>query len=126
MKKLDLNALATAMDTTWGRSSTPKTASFSVKLTMLGPDRVLASYAALATFASEKQMVEQKRRYVEEGKDVTGEVMKHVKESYKSLTGQSLTAKELTSVDSLEVVNMNVHTSKRLGYVRVKSVFEVG
>jgi hypothetical protein len=47
MADIDYNALGQAIDTTWGRSSTPKTSSYSVKLSILGPDRLLAAYAAI-------------------------------------------------------------------------------
>ena len=56
--KIDFNALGQAIDTTWGRSSTPKTASYSVKLSLLGPDRLLVSYAAVVNFGTERQMIE--------------------------------------------------------------------
>lgn len=125
-KKLDLNALQQAFDTSWGRSSTPKTASYSVKLSLLGPDRVLASYAAVVNFVTERQMILQKRAYAEEAEAIVNEVMKHVKSNYKELAGQTLSVKELSAVDSVEIINMNVHTTKRTAYMRHKVVFEVG
>ena len=61
MAEIDYNALAQAIDTTWGRSSTPKTASYSIKLSLQGSDTLLASYAALVNFGTEHQMIEMKR-----------------------------------------------------------------
>lgn len=126
MVDIDINALGQAMDTTWGRSSTPKTASYSVKLTMQGPDRVLASYAAVVNFGTEHQMIAMKRRYAEESEAVTNEVIKQVKARYKNLSGESLAAKELTSTDSLEIIGFNVHNPRRTAYYRRKTVFEIG
>lgn len=123
--KIDFNALGQALDTSWGRSSTPKTASYSVKFTLLGPDRVLASYAAIVNFATERQMIEMKRRYADESVDITNEAFKQVKSSYKSLTGSTLTAKEAGSTDSLEIIGFGVHNPKRTAYYRRKTVFEV-
>lgn len=125
MADIDYNALGQAMDTTWGRSSTPQTCSYSVKLTMLGTDRVLASYAAVVKFVTEKEMIEMKRRYVQEAQDVTDEVLKAVKTRYKDLSGLTLKAKQLSSVDNLEIINFNVHNPLRTAYYRRKTVFEL-
>lgn len=126
MEDIDYNVLGQAMDTTWGRSSTPKTASYSVKLTMMGPDRILASYAAVVNFGTEHQMISMKRRYVEESEAVTNEVIKQVKARYKNLSGESLAAKKLTATDSLEIIGFNVHNPRRTAYYRRKTVFEIG
>ena len=126
MTDIDYNALGQSLDTTWGRSSTPKTASYSVKVTMLGPDRLLASYAAVVNFGTERQMIEMKRMYSEESESVTAEVLKSVKANYKELSGESLSAKELSSVDSLEIIGFNVHNPRRTAYYRRKTVFEIG
>ena len=126
MADIDYNALGQAIDTTWGRSSTPKTASYSVKITMLGPDRLLASYAAIVNFGTERQMIEMKRLYSEESQAVTKEVLKTVKSNYKELTGDSLSAKEESSTDSLEIVGLNVHSPRRTAYYRRKTVIEIG
>ena len=126
MADIDYNALGQAIDTTWGRSSTPKTASYSVKVTMLGPDRLLVSYAAIVNFGTEKQMIDMKRRYSEESKAIMAEVLKTVKSNYKELCGESLKAKELDSTDSLEIIDYNVHNPRRTAYYRRKTVFEIG
>jgi hypothetical protein len=126
MADIDYNSLGQVIDTTWGRSSTPKTASYSVKLSMLGPDRLEASYAAIVNFGTERQMIEMKRRYAEESVDVTNEVMKAIKANYKELTGESLSAKEHASVDQLEIIGFNVHNPRRTAYYRRKTVFEIG
>ncbi len=126
MADIDYNALGQAIDTTWGRSSTPRTASYSVKLTILGPDRLQASYAAVVNFGTEKQMIDMKRRYSDESKSITNEVLKVVKSNYKELAGESLSAKEESSVDSLEIIGHNVHNPRRTAYYRRKTVFEIG
>lgn len=126
MSIIDYNALGQSIDTTWGRSSTPKTASYSVKITMLGPDKLLVSYAAIVNFGTERQMIEMKRRYAEESQSITAEVVKLVKSRYKELTGDSLKAKELEASDSLEIINFNVHNPRRTAYYRRKAVFDIG
>ena len=126
MADIDYNALGQSIDSTWGRSSTPKTASYSVKLTMIGPDRLLASYAAIVNFGTERQMIEMKRGYSDESKSVTSEVLKSIKANYKELSGSSLSTKELSSTESLEIIGFNVHNPRRTAYFRRKTVFEIG
>lgn len=126
--KIDFNALGQAIDTTWGRSSTPRTASYSVKMSLLGPDRLLVSYAAVVNFGTERQMIEMKRAYAGEADSVVTEVIKRVKAIYKDLTGSTLAAKAVKDgeADSLEIINMNVHNARRQAYFRRKAVFELG
>jgi hypothetical protein len=121
----DVDALGQALDTTWGRSSTPKTSSYSVKLTMSGPDRLIASYAAIVNFGTEKEMILMKRMYADESKSVTDAYVKSVKSRYKDLTGSTLKLKEISATDSLEIINFGVHNPKRTAYYRRKAVFEV-
>lgn len=126
MADIDFNALGQAIDTTWGRSSTPKTSSYSVKITMLGPDRILASYAAVVNFATEKQMIDMKRRYSDESQSITDAAIKVVKKNYKELADETLTVKELSSVDSIEIIGMNMPQHVRSAYYRRKTVYEIG
>lgn len=125
MVDIDYNALGQAIDSTWGRSSTPRTASYSVKFTMLGPDRLMASYAAIVNFTTEKQMIEMKRRYSEESESVISEVIKTIKAHYKELSGDSLTTKNLSSTDNLEIIGLNVHNPRRTAYYRRKTILEI-
>lgn len=122
--KIDYNALGQAIDTTWGRSSTPKTAGYSVKMSMHG-DRLIVSYAAVVNFGSEREMIVMKRSYSEESLSIIGEVLKRVKETYKKLSGKSLKTKDAGSNDSLEIIGFAVHNPKRTAYYRRKTVFEL-
>jgi hypothetical protein len=124
-KAININALGQAIDTTWGRSSTPKTASYSVKFTFLGGDRLLASYQVITNFVSEKEMILMKRSCAEESQSVIDAHVKSVKEVYKELTGESITIKEAGSTDSLEIIGFNVHNPKRTAYYRRKTVCEL-
>lgn len=125
-EKIDFNALGQALDTTWGRSSTPKTASYSVKVTIEGATRIKASYMAIVNFGTERQMIEMKRRYSDESISVISEVLKTVKSNYKELSSSSLTTKEISSSDSLEIIGVNFHNPKRTAYYRRVTYFEVG
>lgn len=124
MPKIDYNALGQALDTTWGRTSTPKTASYSVKFKLAG-DVLTASYQAIVNFASEKEMTVMYRNYETESIDVINAVLKNVKAVYKDLTGNTLSTKEHSSSSSVEVINFNVHNPKRTAYFRRKTTFEI-
>ena len=124
MSEIDFNALGQAIDTTWGRASTPKTASYSVKFTMQG-NLLVASYAAIVNFAAEKEMILMKQRYSVESIDIINATMKKVKEVYREISGKSLSVKEHTTNDSLEIIGFNVHNPKRTAYYRRKTCFEV-
>ena len=124
-KTIDINALGQAIDSTWGRSSTPKTASYSVKFSFLGDSRLLTSYKVITNFVSEREMVLMKRSCSEESESVIAEHVKSVKDIYKQITGESISLKEENSTDSLEIINFNVHNPKRTAYYRRKVVFEI-
>lgn len=113
------------MDTTWGRSSTPKTASYSVKFTFMGQDKILASYQVIMNFASEKEMILMKRSCQQESESVVDAYVKSIKDTYKELTGSTVTFKEQSSTDSLEIIGFNVHNPKRTAYFRKKVIFEI-
>lgn len=124
-KTIDINALGQALDSTWGRSSTPMTASYSVKFTLLGGNRMLASYQVITNFVSEKEMILMKRSCSEESLKVIAAHIKAIKSRYKELAGDSLAVKEEGSSDSLEIIGFNVHNPKRTAYYRRKTIFEL-
>jgi len=124
MKKIDLSSLEQCIDTSWGRSSTPLTATMSVKYTLAG-DTIVASYQALVTLVTERQLIELKRRYKEESDAVIEASLKNVQKNYKELTGQTIKFTQLAYDDSIEVINMNSHNSRRTALYRRKSVFEM-
>ena len=68
--KIDINALGQAFDTTFGRSSTPKTSSYSVKASFVGENLLSISYAAVVNFGNEREMIELKRRYEDEARKI--------------------------------------------------------
>lgn len=125
-KTFDYNALGQAMDTSFGRSSTPKTASYSVKVTLAGSSTICVKYGAIVNFGTEKQMIEMKRRYEDESLAIINEVLKQVKKNYKDLSGSVVSFKESKSSTSLEITNVSFHNPKRTAYYRRESFFEIG
>lgn len=126
-KSIDINALGQAIDSTWGRSSTPMTASYSVKFTFQGSDRLLASYQVITNFVSEKEMIMMKKSCDLESKKVINAYVELIKKTYKELTGDSIKLTEVpeSSTDSIEIIGFNVHNPKRTAYFRRKTVFEL-
>jgi len=122
---LNLNALGQAIDTTWGRSSTPLTASHSVKFTLLGGNMILASYQVITNFVSEKEMILMKRSCSEDSLKIIAAHVKHVKDAYRDLAGETISFSEKDSSDSLEIIGFNVHNPKRTAYYRRKTIFEL-
>lgn len=121
---IDINALGQALDTTWGRSSTPHVATYSVKFTLEG-NRLIASYVAIVNFGTERQMIEMKRRYAEESIDIINAHIKQVKSTYKEIAESSLAVKEVATTDSVEIIGVNYYNPRRQAYYRRKTVFEV-
>jgi hypothetical protein len=122
---IDFNALAQAADSSWGRSSTPKTESYSVKFSFDGAERLIVSYVAIVNFASERSMIEMKRMYKEESERVVSAAIKSVKKRYKDITDSSIKMNEVSATDSIEIIGFNVHSPKRTAYYRRKSVVEI-
>lgn len=125
MADIDYIALGQAIDTTWGRSSTPKTASYSVKFSLQG-NSMIASYQAVVNFGTEREMIDMKRLYESESVSVINESIKKIKSIYKEISGNSLKVKEVNSNDSLEIIGFGVHNPRRTAYFRKKTVFEIG
>lgn len=125
-KKIDMSALGQAIDSTFGRSSTPKTASYSVKMTIVGPNLMNVSYGAICNFGNEREMIHMKRNYAEEARSIVKLVLKHVKDSYKELTGDSISLTEREPVDSVEILGMNSYNPKRTCLYRSKCLVEIG
>jgi hypothetical protein len=122
---IDYNALAQVVDTTWGRSSTPHAATFSVKVALIGPDNISVSYAALVNFGTERQMIEMKQMYAKESESVVAAQVADLKSRYKELTGKTVKVKEISTDDSVEMTGFNAMNARRQAYYRRKTLFEV-
>lgn len=133
---IDYNALGQAIDTSWGRTSTPKTASYSVKFTLSsalgsnaegedGSPILTASYAAIVNFGTEKEMALMKQMYESESIEIINAALKNVKAVYSELSGKTLKSKEYSTSDSLEIIGFAVHNPKRTAYYRRKTAFEL-
>lgn len=125
MAELDLSALGEAIDTTWGRSSTPTPCGFSVKMSLAGQGQLNLTYQTVVNFASEREMLTVKRYEEGQASQNIKSVLDNVKKNYKELAGKSLRLKEVSSNDSVEIVGMAVHNPKRTALYRRKCIFEI-
>jgi hypothetical protein len=124
-KILDYNALGQAIDTTWGRSSTPTGAGSSIKFKVLGTKMIEVCFAAIVNLVNDREMVDLKKRYTEEANEMIGVATKRVKENYKELAEQTIRFKQVSDVDSFEIINLNIYNKKRTAYFRRKIVYEM-
>lgn len=122
--EIDIVSLGQAIDTTWGRTSTPRTASYSVKFSIVG-GCLQASYAAVVNFSSEREMIEMKRRYAQESISITDAVIKQIAKTYKDLCGKTVKIKERSRTDSVEIISNSVNNPKRTAYYRCKVLYDL-
>lgn len=123
--KVDYIALGQAIDTTWGRSSTPRTSSYSVKFSLSG-NILTAKYVAIVNFGTEREMIMMKRAYSEESAAHVSKVVSVVKNTYKEICGKSLRLSEMFSDETVEIIGFGVHNPKRTAYFRKVTQYEVG
>ena len=120
--RIDYNVLGQILDTTWGRSSSPNTSSYSVKFDLKG-DELIVKYVAIVAFASEVEKVTTKRQYDRESRTIIAEVVRKIKSLYKDYTGSTLKMKIISSEDNIEIIGFAVHNPKRTAYYRRISTF---
>lgn len=123
---IDIAALGQCIDTSFGRSSTPLSASHSIKMTLVGDGRMKVSYIAIVNFRSNSEFMKIKASHADEATRLVLATLKNVKETYKSITGETLKIESLGSDDSVEVIGLGVYNPKRTAYYRRIEMFEVG
>lgn len=108
----EVNILGQVMDSTWGRSSTSKVATISLKGSVEG-DRIKIVYSTYATFASNTAMSQQMPRLNSEGEKGANAYLGEVKKSFKEMSGKTLKTKLLDSSSSVEIVSLQPQVSPR-------------
>jgi hypothetical protein len=118
--------LGQILNTTYGKSSTLSPVT-SVKCNLYGsePTKLCVDYTSVVTFASEGSMRDQKSVFEDESKQATNNKMKEIKKEFKAAASRSLKTKQLTSEDSIEVINASPHSPRKTAYYRRKTLFEV-
>lgn len=127
-KTIDYNALGQALDTTWGRTSTPLTSTMSVKVSIANNQTIKVDFVTIVNFMNHKELNSLKTRYGAEADAAIKATLNDIRKTYKTLTGESITfAEQKNQVisDDIEVINLGVHNPKRTAYYRRKIYFDI-
>lgn len=123
--QIDYNALGQAIDTTWGRSSTPLTSSTSVKIQIVGDGMLKVNYLSTVVFRSNRELQYVKNRHADEATTIVNKTLDSVKKKYRELTGTSINVKEEAADDSVEVIGLAVHNVQKRAFYRRTSMFSI-
>lgn len=127
-KTIDYNALGQALDTTWGRTSTPLTSTMSVKVSIANNQTIKVDFVTIVNFMNHKELNSLKTRYGAEADAAIKATLNDIRKTYKTLTGESITFAEQKNqviFDDIEVINLGVHNPKRTAYYRRKIYFDI-
>lgn len=124
---LDIDALGQATDQTFGRSSTTKCPTWSVKGKLVGQDVLQVDYMCVVTYAGSVVSREVMKKYDDESESVIADAIKAIKAEYKRVCDKKLTTKRETrqTDESIEPVSMNVHSPITRAFYRKRAVFSV-
>jgi hypothetical protein len=93
--------------------------------TSLQGDKFSVTYATIVNLGCVSEMRSLAARYEEESIKITKEYMKNIKREFKSSAGRSLKAKELSSSDSIDVIDTSPYSPRRTAYYRRTTVYRV-
>lgn len=122
----DVNALGDILNTTFGKSSTPSaTHAISVKPRIVNENTVLITYMTVVNFSSYTNVLPQRREHEQDGIKVINECLKAIKSKFKENTGKTISFKEKTREDSVEMLYSQPYFHQRkVAYFRVVAAFE--
>ncbi len=120
------DAIGQIINDTWGKTSTPKSASSSIQAKLTSATTLALTYTTIVTFASESSLHEQRRELDRESDEIINTRSKEIKKLFKEMTGGALKLSEVSSDDSLEMIYFNQYTPLRRAYYRRRAVFEIG
>lgn len=122
---IDLDSLGQVLDTTWGRSSTPMTASMSVKMRIIDNEKIAVTFMTVVNFGSNREMIEVRRQYEAESSKIVKQVISNVKSDYKKLTGSSLNLKEVGEPEyTIELTGTSPYNPNKTSLFKRHSVVE--
>ena len=116
----EINALGQITQRGWGVSSMPN----SVTCSWTG-DTLTMKFMTVVHFAAEEALRGQVERITHESIDVLTKCVADTKKQFKELTGKSLSLKEVSNRDSLEVIAATNLSPRRVAYYRRQVVLSV-
>jgi len=127
-KKIDINALGQAMDTTFTRSGAsygPVMATHSVKATFVGDDMVKVAYVTVVNMVRDRDLKESCKMYEKEADTIIEAAVKKIATEYKELAGTSIKFKRSKIDSGVEIIDLNQFNAKRTAYFRRVAIFEI-
>jgi len=134
----DVNSIGQLIDTSFGYSSTgEKTfqvpAGRSIKCNLSGEsgeDRLIVKFVTVITLhESERNLLDPKNPAARDAERESAKIIKDyidsLKKSYREVMDKSLKLKEVSSTDSVELVNYNIFSPVRKVYYRRNMVYDV-
>ena len=119
-----INALGQILDTTFGKSSTTKSATFSIKTKMAG-DTITVMYTTIVNLVTDRVMRDQVKEEERVSEKLIGDFINEVKKEFKQVTGSALKLKKGDSTDEIELISMSAYSPKRTAYYRRRAVYTV-
>lgn len=119
-----VNILGQILDTTFGRSSTTKNPTFSIKTTMAS-DRINVTYTTIVNLVADRVMRDQVKEEERVSEKLINDFIAEVKKEYKQVAGSALKLKKGDSTDEIELISMSPYNPKRTAYYRRRAVFTV-
>lgn len=120
-----VNILGQILDTTFGRSSTTKSSTFSIKTTMTS-DRINVAYTTIVNLVGDKPARDQVREQERISEKLIGDFMDNVKKEFKAAAGSTLKLKKHDSTDEIELISMSPYNPKKTAYYRRRAVYTIG
>jgi hypothetical protein len=119
-----VNILGQILDTTFGKSSTTKSSTFSIKTTMAS-DRINVTYTTIVNLVADRVMRDQVKEEERVSEKLINDFIAEVKKEYKQVAGSALKLKKGDSTDEIELISMSPYNPKRTAYYRRRAVFTV-
>ena len=122
---INIDTLGQVLDTTWGRSSTPMTASMSVKMRIVNDDQIAVTFATIVNFGSGSEMIQIRRKLEVEATEIVKKVLNNVKKNYREVEGKSISLKEIGDPSySIELIGGSPWNNKRTSMFKRCSIVE--
>lgn len=112
----EVRALGECLNTTWGRSSTN---SSSIKVTHhLAGDLLDLQVQSIVHFDGERSLNPQVIREREIANDIFKDAIKKVKSDFKDSVGKTLTLKEISRDDTVDLIQATSNSPRKIAYYR--------
>ena len=113
----EISVMGDILNTTFGKSSTVKSPTMSIKGKLAG-DNLTLQYTTIIHLASDRHLRDQVKRFEEESVKLLKDYVALLKKEFKAQTGRALKCKEQDSNDSIEMITTSPYTPRKTAYYR--------